>query len=174
MNNKAQSGPRRNSTEGEKTFPVLNVWRGRAKVVLLVEDSEDDVFFMRRAWQQADVPHSLQVVTDGNQALDYLSGNGKYADRAQFPLPCLMLLDWKLPYLMGEEVLRTVRRQPGLSALPVLVLSSSVHPKDIDRAYKLGANGYLEKPPTDSRLADLVKLIRKFWLDTIRFPSNQI
>ena len=174
MDAQAQSEPHRESRESEQGSPSFYAGRGRAKVVLLVEDSDDDVFFMRRAWQQAGITHALQVVTDGNQALDYLAGTGKYADRTQYPLPCLMLLDWKLPYLMGEEVLRTVRRQPGFAAMPILVLSSSVHPKDIDRAYRLGANVYLEKPPTHSRLADLVKLIRTFWLDTIRYPSDQV
>lgn len=158
----------------QKSYPNLSALPTTGKVVLLVEDSEDDVFFMRRAWHRAGITHELQAVSDGNQALDYLAGNGKYRDRNLFPLPCLMLLDWKLPYVMGEEVLRSVRRLPGLSGLPVLVFSTSVHPKDVDRAYKLGANGYLEKPPTDSSLAELVKLIQEFWLEAIRFPSKQV
>ncbi|MEW6302927.1 MAG: response regulator [Verrucomicrobiota bacterium] len=147
--------------------------RRTAKAVLLVEDNEDDAFFMQRAWKHGDVPCQLLVVKDGRQALDYLEGVGKYGNREQYPLPCLVLLDWKLPYLMGEEVLRLLRKQPAFKSLPVLVLSSSVQVSDIDRAYQCGANAYLEKPSTDSGLVKLVNLIKSFWLEAIRFPSNQ-
>lgn len=140
------------------------------RTVLLVEDSEDDIFFMRLAWEKAGVSNPLQVVQDGQQALDYLAGAGKYADRQQYPLPCLVLLDWKLPYLMGVEVLKWIRQQPALKTLPVLVLTSSVQTTDIDRAYRLGANAYLEKPSDGNKLLDLVKLIKGFWLAAIRFP----
>ena len=139
--------------------------------VLLVEDNEDDIFFMRLAWEKAGVSHPLQVVQDGQQAVDYLAGVGKYADRQQFPLPCLVLLDWKLPYLMGVEVLKWIRSRSALKTLPVLVLTSSVQASDIDRAYRLGANAYLEKPSDAAKLADLVKLIKSFWLSAIRFPT---
>ena len=148
--------------------------KGRVtKSVLLVEDSEDDVFFIQRAWKDAGVPNPLRVLKDGQQALDYLEGVGKYSNREQYPLPCLVILDWKLPYLMGEEVLRAIRKQPPFKTLPVLVLSSSARVNDIDRAYQLGANAYLEKPSTENRLAELVKLIKSFWLESIKFSSNQ-
>jgi CheY-like chemotaxis protein len=162
------------SVQTEKMPVSIHADKGRAtKSVLLVEDNEDDLFFIKRAWQQASVSNPLQVLHDGNQALDYLGGVGKYADRDQFPLPCLVILDWKLPYLMGEEVLKEIRRQPPFKSLPVLVLSTSARVNDIDRAYQLGANAYLEKPSTESRLLDLIKLIKSFWLDTIKFSSNQ-
>ena len=88
------------------------------RTVLLVEDSEDDVFFMRLAWEKAGVSNPLQVVQDGQQALDYLAGAGKFVDRQEYPLPCLVLLDWKLPYLMGVEVLKWIRQQPPFKTLP--------------------------------------------------------
>jgi CheY-like chemotaxis protein len=140
------------------------------RTVLLVEDSEDDIFFMRLAWEKAGVSHPLQVVQDGQQALDYLAGAGKFMDRQEYPLPCLVLLDWKLPYLMGVEVLKWIRQQPPFKTLPVLVLTSSVQTSDIDRAYRLGANAYLEKPSDGAKLLDLVKLIKSFWLSAIRLP----
>jgi CheY-like chemotaxis protein len=143
------------------------------KSVLLVEDSEDDIFFIQRAWKDAGVSSPLRVLKDGQQALDYLGGVGKYANREEYPLPCLVLLDWKLPYLMGEEVLKAIRKQPPFKSLPVLILSSSARVNDIDRAYQLGANAYLEKPSTETRLAELVKLIKSFWLEAIKFSSNQ-
>ena len=144
------------------------------KNVLLVEDNEDDVFFLQRAWKDVGVPNPLQVVRDGQQAVDYLAGLGKYSDRETYKLPCLVLLDWKLPYMMGPEVLRWLRKHPTLRPLPVLVFSSSSKASDIDMAYGLGCNAYLEKPTDAHKLVDLVKLIQAFWLATIRFPQKQV
>src|SRR5258706_15506620 len=90
--------------------------------MLLVEDSEDDVFFMRRALKKARIHLPLQVAADGQQALNYLSGTGKYSDRAQYPLPCLMFLDLKLPYLSGLDLLSWLREHPLISELPVIIL----------------------------------------------------
>ncbi len=144
------------------------------KVVLLIEDSEDDIFFMQRAWKQANVMFPLQVVRDGQQAQDYLSGSGKYSDRKAHPMPCLVLLDWKLPYVMGAEVLRWIRDRPATRTLPVLVLSSSVQKSDIDSAYRIGANAYLEKPSNQRNLAALIELIKPFWLGAIQRPPDFI
>lgn len=144
-----------------------------SKPVLLVENDEDDIFFMQRAWKQAQMVNPLQVVRDGQQALDYLDGVGKYADRMEYPLPCLVLLDWKLPYLMGLEVLKCIRSHPHFKTLLVVVLTSSGQFSDIDRAYRLGANAYLEKPTNERKLLDLVNLIKAFWLNAIRLPPGQ-
>ena len=117
-------------------------------VILLVEDNDDDVFFMRRALKAADLAFPMQVVTDGQQALDYLGGVGKYGDRGIFPVPTLMLLDLKLPYVDGFEVLRWTRQQPSLNEVSVVVLISSPEERDLQKARELGAKSYLVKPPT--------------------------
>lgn len=140
--------------------------------VLFVEDDEDDVILVQRAWNQGSVSHPLLLVHEGQQALDYLGGAGAYADRARYPMPCLVLLDWKLPLLTGHEVLKSIRAQPALQTLPVLVLSSWMQSTDIDCAYRLGANAYLEKPLDEERLVRLVTLIRDFWLRAVRFPPT--
>src|SRR5205809_7595133 len=93
--------------------------------ILHVEDSEEDVFLLRYAFQRADIKTPVQVVEDGQEAIDYLAGIGKFADRNEFPLRCLVLLDLKLPHKIGLEVLEWIRQQPELKSLVVIILSSS-------------------------------------------------
>ena len=119
--------------------------------ILLVEDNEDDVFLMRRALDEARVTAGLQIVEDGQQAVDYLSGAGKYSNRSQYPLPKLVFLDLKLPLKSGHEVLTWIREQPDFESLVVIVLTSSDQPSDIRISYRLGANSYLVKPPPPER-----------------------
>ncbi|MBI2949500.1 MAG: response regulator, partial [Verrucomicrobia bacterium] len=116
------------------------------RALLLVEDSEDDVFLMRRALKEADVINPLLVVEDGQEALDYLGGTGKYRDRTEYPLPAVVFLDLKLPYKSGHEVLKWIRQQKEFEALVVIVLTSSNEPYDLSKSYALGANSYLVKP----------------------------
>ena len=111
-------------------------------VILLVEDREDDVLLIRKAFDRASVNNPLYVVRTGEEAISYLEGVGAYANRAEYPLPDLLLLDLKLPGSDGFDVLRWVRQQPGLSALRVVVLTSSDHPNDRERAMQLGATRF--------------------------------
>src|SRR5256885_11012165 len=115
------------------------------KLVLLVEDNEDDVFIMQNAFQKARIANPIFVAGDGRSALDYLEGLGKFADRAQFPLPGLVLLDLNLPQVHGLDVLKSIRANPLLRPTLVVVLTSSDQESDIDKAYRIGANSYLTK-----------------------------
>lgn len=124
--------------------------------ILLVEDNDDDVFIFKRAYKQAQLTHQVQVVTDGQEALDYLEGKGAFADREKYPLPFLVLLDLKLPLKHGLEVLQTIRQHPRLSGLCVVVLTSSAEARDILRAQELGAQAFLVKPPAGPTLAAAV------------------
>jgi CheY-like chemotaxis protein len=132
--------------------------------ILLVEDNENDVIFMKRMMRVAQVNCPLRVVTNGQEAIDYLAGTAKFADRAQFPLPTLVLLDLKLPQKSGLEVLHWIRHNPAHQTLVVLILSTSREPGDIERAYRLCANAYLVKPHDVGQLAELMKSIKAFWL----------
>src|ERR1043166_4419196 len=112
-------------------------------VILLVEDREEDVILLRRAFTKANFLNPIQVVSDGDEAIAYLQGAGKYADRSEYPLPKLVLLDLKMPRKDGFEVLQWIRQQPGLSAIRVVVLTASDTVRDVNRAYQLGANSFL-------------------------------
>lgn len=133
--------------------------------VLLVEDDDNDVFFMKRAMKLEGMANPVHVASDGRQAIQYLGGTGEYSNRAKFPLPCLVLLDLKLPHVMGLDVLKWIREQPELKNVIVLVFTSSKLPPDISRAYSLGANSYLVKPSSSAELPGVVGMIKRYWLD---------
>src|SRR5437016_14158370 len=101
-------------------------------IILLAEDREDDVLLIRKAFSKANISNPLQVVRDGEEAIAYLSGEGKYSNRDEYPLPDLFLLDLKMPGKDGFDVLRWVRQQTGLSALSVVVLTSSEDMRDVN------------------------------------------
>jgi len=138
----------------------------------LVEDDENDVFFFKRAMKLAQWTDPLQVAHDGKQAIEYLSGSGPFSHRDEFPLPALLLLDLKLPYVNGLEVLKWIRDNPSLRQIAVIVLTSSREDIDVDRACQLGANAYVVKPAASEELVDLVKSIRAFWMEHNQFCSN--
>jgi len=132
-------------------------------VLLLVEDNPDDVLLARRAVKKADLPVSMHVVEDGDEAVAYLGGSGRFVDRARHPLPALVLLDLKLPKRPGLEVLRWVRSQAELDTTPVVVLTSSSEDEDIQKAYALGANSYLQKPVAFNGLVQLLGVLDLYW-----------
>src|SRR5688500_5287386 len=114
--------------------------------ILLVEDDDNDVFFFQSAFQEAHLTNPLQIVHDGQEAIDYIEGTAAFADRAHFPLPCVILLDLKLPKRTGFEVLEFIRDHPRLRTTIVIVLSSSSMRDDIEAAYERGANCFVVKP----------------------------
>ena len=135
-------------------------------LILLIEDSADDALFMTRALAKSGASGTFQIVDDGRKAVDYLSGNGQYADRAAYPLPRFVLLDLKLPQLSGFDVLRWIRSQPALAGLIVVVLTSSNLATDIRECYLLGANSFLSKPPDPTDLVALIREVSNYWLKT--------
>jgi len=141
------------------------------RAILLVDDNANDVYLMKRALKGAKVINPLYVVEHGQEALDYLGGIGKFADRATFPLPVIVFLDLKLPFKSGHEVLAWIRRQKEFESLVVVVLTSSNEPGDLTKSYALGANSYLVKPPTAEQLEDLAKAFKWYWLEYNRFKE---
>ncbi len=137
-------------------------------LILHVEDEENDAFLMQHALDRAGVAAAVQVASDGQKALDYLKGEGRFSNRAEFPFPTLVLLDLKLPYVPGLDVLNFIR-QAGLTVI-VVILSSSESEEDIAAAYRLGANAYLVKPSDTSKLLDVAKGIKEFWFTLNRPP----
>jgi CheY-like chemotaxis protein len=131
--------------------------------VLLIDDDPADVFMVQRAFGKLRLAVTLKVVNDGDEAIAYLSGHARYADREEFPLPNLLLLDLKMPRKSGFEVLEWIKGQPTLRRLPVIVLTSSNQRADIDRAYDTGANSYLVKTANPEAMQDLTRLIDLYW-----------
>lgn len=132
--------------------------------VLYAEDEKCDIFFLERAFQSTGSPHSLNAVPDGEQAVDYLAGKGRFADRARHPLPALVLLDINMPKKSGLEVLKWIRQQPSFKSLTVLMLTSSPRPEDMEKARLLGADDYVLKPSDPVELVELVKSLHDRWL----------
>src|SRR5262249_49500613 len=114
--------------------------------ILVVDDSNDDVFFLCRAFERAGLDHSIVHVSDGEEAVDYLSRISGFTDRSRYPLPILMLLDVKMPKLNGFDVLQWLLTRKDLQKFPVVMFSSSTQPEDIEKAKTLGATDYLTKP----------------------------
>jgi CheY-like chemotaxis protein len=139
--------------------------------VLFADDDRDQAFLTTRAFREAGVLQQLVVVPDGGAAMDYLAGRGRYADRTAHPLPCLMLLDQKLPGCSGLDVLQWVRTESPVCTLPVLLLSSSNFDGDVQAAYLLGANGYLVKPASFEETLAMARAIKDYWLNFNRSPS---
>ncbi len=123
--------------------------------ILLVENSQDDILLILRAFQRAGVTRRIQAVTSGMDALAYLKGDVPYSDRERYPLPALVLLDIKMPGMDGFEVLAWIRRQWEFFQLPVVMLTNSDHIRDVNEAYHLGANSFLVKPLDFENAAEL-------------------
>jgi CheY-like chemotaxis protein len=139
--------------------------------ILLVEDDQNDVFFLQHAFEAAGIANRLQVVEDGEQAINYLAGQGQFTDRSGFPLPCLVLLDLNLPLKTGLDVLRWLHEQPSLQTLLFIVLTSSQNSRDIDEAYRLGARSFLVKPHSLEQRLNMAKAIKVYWLEMNEFPT---
>ena len=131
--------------------------------ILLVEDDPNDVWLVKHAFQSANISNPLRIVNDGQEAIDYLKGNGAYSDRGAFPLPKLVLLDLKMPRLNGFDVIGWMRRHYPWKLTPIIILSSSALPQDVNRAYELGANAYMVKPAEYRALERLFLTIADFW-----------
>ena len=134
----------------------------KVKRILLAEDSQKDVELTLAALEEHNLMNKVDVVSDGAEALDYLYCRGKYRDRAPEP-PVVVLLDLKMPKVDGLEVLRTIKQDPQLRALPVVMLTSSREERDLVESYKVGVNAYVVKPVEFQRFVHAIKDLGAFW-----------
>ena len=132
--------------------------------ILLVEDNPDDVELTRIAFAEAKIANELHVVGNGAEALDYLFGRGDYAGDAQPEVPSLVLLDLNMPRMDGREVLQAIRGEERTRSLPVVVLTTSAEPFDVEACYLLGANSYIRKPVDFGQFMWAVKQVGMYWL----------
>jgi len=139
--------------------------------ILIVDNDPDHAHFTALALQKVGVITPVQTVSDGEEAISYLSGEGAYRDRESTPLPVLMLLDLKLPRLSWVELLSWLRKQPELSRLPVIVLTQAGESSLVNRAYELGCNSYLVKPAAFNALLVMMQGLVQYWLNLNAAPQ---
>ncbi|MHA1135689.1 MAG: response regulator [Candidatus Thorarchaeota archaeon] len=135
-----------------------------SKKILLVEDSTDDVLLTLRALQQANILNEVIVARDGQEATEYLTGEGQYAGRDISDMPVVVLLDLKMPRMGGFECLRRIRTIKSLKLLPVVILTSSKEDQDICESYNLGANSYIQKPVDFEQFVQAIRTLGFYWL----------
>ena len=138
-----------------------------SRVILISDDNDDDVVFLREAMRKAGIVNPTYRVRDGEGLIQYLSGQGVYTDREPHPIPFLILLDLKMPRTNGFEILRWIRNHSEWNALPIVVLSGSELQTDIVDAYAAGANSYLVKPLGFDALVQLVQSVNSVWLASL-------
>jgi len=137
--------------------------------ILLVEDNPGDVRLTKEAFEQGRIENDLHIVSDGSEALSFLSRDGEYTD---VPCPDLVLLDLNLPGKDGENVLEELKDDPALRSIPVIVLTSSSADEDIARSYELHANAYLTKPVDPDEFLETIHAFEKFWFSIVRLPPE--
>jgi CheY-like chemotaxis protein len=139
--------------------------------MLVAEDRDEDVEILRLACERAKVSLPLHFVRNGEEAIEYLKGEGRFADRSAHPFPKMLLLDLNMPLRNGFEVLEWLRLQPGLRRMLVIIFTSSELPEDINRAFELGANSYLVKPVDLHKLEETARYLEGYWLNLNQFPD---
>lgn len=132
--------------------------------ILLVEDNRFDIELTLDAFRESRLLNTIQVARNGREALDYIFGNGQYADREAYPMPDLILLDLNLPGIDGHEVLRRIKMTPGLKRLPIIILTSSEEETDRALSYESGANSYLRKPVSFEGFLKVIDRVGEYWL----------
>ena len=140
------------------------------QAILLVDDSENDLFIMRKAFEKAQFNNPVYEVYNGVEAISFLRGDPPYNDREKYPLPTVMIMDLNMPKQNGFDVLGWLKLQPGLKRLPVMLMTASVRSEDVDKAFDLGANAFLVKPSTLAGLTDMIRCLHG-WIQSNRFPT---
>lgn len=138
--------------------------------ILMADDDEDDRLLAQEAMMESRVLNSLQFVEDGVELLSYLRGEGKYADRDQYPMPGLILLDLNMPKKDGREALGDIKADAELRRIPVVILTTSKAEEDMLRGYDLGAASYITKPVTFEALVDLMRALGRYWVEIVELP----
>lgn len=139
--------------------------------ILLVEDSPGDVRLTEEAFREAKVLNEMHVVADGVKAMQYLRREGEYAEALH---PDLILLDLNLPRMDGREVLAEIKADPGLSHIPVVVLTTSQAERDVAVSYKLHASCYVTKPVDLDKFMSVIHSVESFWLSVVKLPPPDV
>ncbi len=147
--------------------------KGIAITLLIAEDDPDDRLMVEEAWRESLLANDLYFVEDGEELMDYLKHRGKYAGGVDAPRPGLILLDLNMPKKDGREALKEIKADPDLRCIPVVVLTTSKAEEDIVRSYDTGANSFITKPVTFEALVEVLKVLRKYWLEIVQLPTHK-
>jgi CheY-like chemotaxis protein len=139
--------------------------------LLVVEDNEDDIFFIDRIFRQIEARCHLKFARDGVEAVEYLAGQGRYKDREEYPIPTMILMDLKMPRMNGFEVLEWMQKRPEIRLIPTVVVTSSTLQDDVTRAYRLGANAVMNKPVDKDSLTQMLKSFHVYWSEYVEMPE---
>ena len=139
--------------------------------ILMADDDADDRYLAQEAFRESCLDNELSFVQDGQDLMDYLHRQGRYAAPASAPRPGLILLDLNMPRKDGREALQEIKADPGLHTIPIVVLTTSKAEEDILRTYDLGAAGFITKPVTFEGLVEVVKALGKYWFEIVELPS---
>lgn len=142
-------------------------------VILLADDDEDDRMLACDALAESRLANTIYCVTDGEDLMDYLHRQGKYAPPAVAPRPGLILLDLNMPKKDGREALREIKADPELRQIPIVVLTTSKAEEDILRSYDSGASSFISKPVTFAGLVDLMKGLSRYWFEMVDLPRQE-
>jgi CheY-like chemotaxis protein len=145
---------------------------GKSITILMADDDQDDCLLVKEAFRENHLSNELRFVEDGEALMDYLYHRGQYSEHELSPRPGLILLDLNMPRKDGREALREIRSDPHLRTIPVIVLTTSKEDKEVYRSYDLGANSFITKPVTFEALVEIVKLLGKYWFETVKLPSE--
>lgn len=139
--------------------------------VLIADDDPEDIILMSRALTEASDDVEIFSVGDGEEMLKYLRGEDGYANREEYPMPDIVLLDLNMPRMDGHTALREVRRDAALRSLPIVVLSTSTQQRDIQASYEAGANSYVSKPPAFDQMVCAARQLREYWFNIAKLPQ---
>jgi len=140
--------------------------------ILMADDDEDDRMMTREAFDESRLLNDLRFVEDGVELMDYLQRRGKYSDPAMSPRPGLILLDLNMPRKDGREALKEIKADPKLKSIRIVILTTSKAEEDIYRTYDLSAASYITKPVTFSGMAEVIKVLGKYWLEIVELPGE--
>ena len=146
---------------------------GKPITILMADDDADDRLMTKEAFEESKLVNDLRFVEDGVELLDYLKRRGKYSDPASSPRPGLILLDLNMPKKDGREALREIKSDPKLKSIRIVILTTSKAEEDIYRTYDLSAASYITKPVTFAAMAEVVKVLGKYWLEIVALPNDE-
>ena len=142
--------------------------------ILIADDDAEDRMLIIDALKESRLNNNLQYVEDGEELLQYLKNEGKYADKDKYPTPGIILLDLNMPRKDGREALKEIREDASLRKIPVIVLTTSKAEEDILRTYDLGVNSFITKPVSFSAMVEVMKTLNRYWLEIVELPSERV